>query len=130
MRRRPRRHFEAGRITVGRYRSKPGSGCTGAYQVGGLYIIASDGSGWPKELGEPAWEHVSVSLYNRCPTWEEMAFVKMGFWEPEEAVMQLHVPRSAHIDCHPYCLHLWRPIGVDIPTPPPITVGAKRGVSF
>ncbi|EFH8163197.1 hypothetical protein GI328_23040 [Escherichia coli] len=45
------------------------------------------------------------------------------FWEPEDAVMQLHVPESQHINNHPYCLHLWRPINKEIPLPPQFMVG-------
>jgi hypothetical protein len=55
------------------------------------------------------WDHVSVSCATRCPTWEEMAWVKEKFFCDNEAVMQLHVPKSEHINNHPYCLHLWRP---------------------
>lgn len=81
-----------------------------------LLVIASNGQ---------LWEHVSVSLKNRCPNWREMCFVKDFFWEPEEIVMQLHPPKSQHVNMHPYCLHLWRPIGIDIPAPPPILIGFK-----
>jgi len=85
-----------------------------------LRIQASDGRGW---------EHVSVSTATRCPTWEEMCFVKALFWDEEDCVMQLHPPRSTYVNNHPYCLHLWRPIGQAIPTPLPIQVGL-RGVEI
>ena len=39
------------------------------------------------------WDHVSISLKNRCPNWTEMCFVKDLFFEPEETVMQLHPPQ-------------------------------------
>lgn len=81
-----------------------------------LKILASSGEGW---------EHVSVSTQKRCPNWPEMDFVKNLFWEPTECVMQLHVPREHHVNCHPYCLHLWKPIGVEIPRPDSILVGIK-----
>lgn len=84
-----------------------------------LAVIASDGdyeaAGLPREY---AWEHVSVSLKNRCPNWPEMDFIKGLFWRDDETVMQLHVPRSEHINVHNNCLHLWRPIIADIPRPP------------
>lgn len=63
------------------------------------------------------FEHVSVSLGYRCPRWDEMCWVKDLFFEPEECVMQLHVPRSQHINDHPYCLHLWRPTKTPVPMP-------------
>lgn len=59
------------------------------------------------------WDHVSVSLPFRCPTWEEMDFVKDLFFNPDEVVMQLHVAKTDHINRHPYCLHLWRPQKMD-----------------
>lgn len=72
-------------------------------------IIFSDGFGW---------EHVSVSLLNRCPTWEEMCWVKDKFFYPAECVVQYHPPQSGYVNVHPYCLHLWRPIKKDLPMPP------------
>jgi hypothetical protein len=79
----------------------------------GLRIIASDGMGW---------DHVSVSLADRCPTWDEMEWVKRELWDPGDCVMQLHVPVADHKNCHPYCLHLWRPQFAEIPRPPAIMV--------
>lgn len=84
-----------------------------------LKFIASDGTG---SILAP-WEHVSVSLPHRCPTWEEMCHVKSLFWDDEDAVMQLHPPCSTWVNNHNYCLHLWRPIDVAIPLPPQNLVG-------
>jgi len=84
-----------------------------------LKFIASWGGGW---------DHVSVSLNDRCPTWEEMAWVKDLFFEPEETVMQLHPAKSQYGNNHPYCLHLWRPQEATIPTPPVEFVGIVNGV--
>lgn len=83
-----------------------------------LRCIASDGMGW---------EHVSVSTEFRCPTWEEMCFVKSKFWGPEDVVVQLHVPQSEWVNCHPYCLHLWRKVDSDgfCERPPYILVGPQ-----
>lgn len=94
-----------------------------------LKVIVSDASEW-QAVGfpPPAWEHVSVSLEDRTPTWEELEFVRSLFWKDDETVIQLHVPKNDHINFHPYCLHLWRPIGVEIPLPPLATVGPKHGV--
>ena len=79
-----------------------------------LRVIATNDEGW---------DHVSVSLHNRTPTWTEMEFVKRLFFEPHEYAMQLHVPPTQHVNCHPYCLHLWRPQAVPIPVPPKELVG-------
>jgi len=64
-----------------------------------LNVIASNGDGW---------DHVSVSLPDRCPTWDEMDFIYRAFFRDNETAMQLHVPQQDHISLHPYCLHLWR----------------------
>ena len=74
------------------------------------------------------WEHVSVSLPNRCPNWPEMHHIKEMFWSDEEAVMQLHPPKSDYRSLHPYCLHLWRPTDQEIPLPPGIFVAPDEAV--
>lgn len=78
------------------------------------------------------WEHVSVTIMppnkkvSRCPTWEEMCFVKDMFFEKDETVIQYHPQKSEYISNHPYCLHLWKPVGIEIPLPPSIMVGLKE----
>ena len=79
-----------------------------------LRVIASVGEGW---------DHVSVSRTNRCPNWPEMEQVKKMFFKDDETAMQLHVPIADHINCYPYCLHLWRPLVGEIPRPPSYMVG-------
>jgi hypothetical protein len=83
-----------------------------------LTVIASNGDGWIKDLAGNPWEHVSVSVSNRCPVWDEMCFVKDLFWGPEECVVQFHPPRSQYVNQHPFVLHLWKPLGVSLPLPP------------
>lgn len=82
--------------------------------VNKLRIIASWGGGW---------DHVSVSLVNRCPKWDEMCFVKDFFFHPDECVIQYHPSKSNYVNNHPYCLHLWRPQNADVPIPPKSYVG-------
>jgi hypothetical protein len=55
------------------------------------------------------WDHVSVSLPHRCPTWEEMCFIKELFFRDDETCFQLHPAKKENISFHPYCLHIWRP---------------------
>lgn len=75
-----------------------------------LRVIASSGGGW---------DHVSVSLADRCPTWHEMDAMKRVFFRPDEVAMQLHPAEKDHVNCHPFTLHLWRPNGGKrIPLPP------------
>lgn len=81
-----------------------------------LKVIASDGMGW---------EHVSVSLPNRNPNWDEMCFIKDLFWDDTDTVIQYHPPKSEYVNNHEHCLHLWKPIGKQIETPPKILVGIK-----
>lgn len=91
-----------------------------------LKVIASDGVVVP-EPAVAGWEHVSVSLPHRCPTWDEMCYVKALFWEPRDAVVQIHPPESEYVNSHPYCLHLWRPVGGEFPRPPSVLVGHRYG---
>ncbi len=91
-----------------------------------LRVIATDGLAMPpgqEHLG--GWEHVSVSLPNRCPTWAEMCFIKDIFWDLDDCVVQFHPPQSEYVNNHLYCLHLWRPIDRAFPMPPSILVGLK-----
>ena len=69
------------------------------------------------------WEHVSVSLPNRTPNWREMCFITALFWDEEDVVLQYHPKKSASVHRHDNRLHLWRPIGVEVPTPPQELVG-------
>jgi hypothetical protein len=104
--------------------------------------IASDGKHPDDPFGsdEILWEHVSVVIVNishsgktthenRCPTWEEMCYLKELFWDdPEDMVIQYHPPKSQYISLHPNCLHLWRPMPqaggvISIPLPPKELVG-------
>lgn len=113
--------LEEYRWISGTYKSDPRFPC-GLFSIpfrnNNLSVMAYDGK-------HDGWEHVSVSLKNRCPNWEEMCFVKSLFWEDEDCVMQLHPPKSEWINNHPYCLHLWRPKEHVIPRPPNIAVGVK-----
>ena len=76
------------------------------------------------------WDHVSVSFKNRMPTWDEMAEIKRMFFWPHEVVMQLHPNEEEYVNLFPYCLHLWRPWLVEIPTPPSWMVGPRKGESM
>lgn len=78
-----------------------------------------------------SWEHVSVTVSHkkkeatRCPTWEEMCFIKNIFWGEDEVVVQYHPAKSDYVSMHPFCLHLWKPIGIALPTPDPLMVGVN-----
>jgi hypothetical protein len=89
-----------------------------------LYIMAHDGA-------ETGWEHVSVSAYihpnqapmvKAIPEWADMCLVKNLFWEPHEAVIQIHPSEAEYVNIAPNCLHLWRPTNGQMPTPPKFLV--------
>lgn len=79
-----------------------------------LFVIVSDGGGW---------DHVSVSVKGRTPTWEEMEYIKRMFWDREDTVVQFHPPMSNYINCHEFCLHMWRKQDVIYELPPKWMVG-------
>lgn len=101
----------------------------------GFFFLRMNGAGEALRLmvssscEDMPWEHVSVSHRTRCPSWEEMAWVKSLFWTDEETVVQYHPPKSEYVSYHPYCLHLWRPIGIELPRPPVIAVGPLTGTA-
>jgi hypothetical protein len=115
------RQFDRWRIVAGpdsAMRNDPATAeWSGAFQFKldpagqGFIVTASNGEGW---------DHVAVSCKDRTPTWEEMDRIARIFFKEGEVAMQLHLPRSDHINCHPYCLHMWRPHGTKraIPLPP------------
>ena len=72
-------------------------------------VVWSNGGGW---------DHVSVSFYNRCPTWEEMCRVKDIFFNEDECCIEYHPAKKDYVNFHPYCLHIWKPQNETIPTPP------------
>lgn len=109
------------RIQDGQMASDSRYGNNGAFELmlrhkQRLFAIASDKFGW---------EHVSVSRYDRCPTWDEMCQVKAIFWDEEDCVIQYHPPSSEYVNNHPNCLHLWRKVDEVFAMPPSILVGFK-----
>lgn len=116
---------------LNKYRLKNGAFASKDDDPFGVFFIKLDLSKPPlKVICSPfekdyEWEHVSVSLPNRCPTWEEMCFIKSKFWGDDETVIQFHPPKSEYVNNHPYCLHLWRNTRTPIATPPSILVGLK-----
>lgn len=122
------------RIRTGPYASTTADGYQGAFSFrrssGQLNVIASDGRDWQEcGLHPPIWEHVSVSCANRCPTWDEMKWIRSLFWDNSETVLQLHPPTDRYVNCHEYCLHLWKPVGVAIPLPPTSCIGPLGGAA-
>jgi hypothetical protein len=109
-----------------------------SYGFNGAFLISfTDQKGKLHRLGciasdQEGWEHVSVTNQTHpkshlvCPSWEMMCRVKRAFWDNEETVIEYHVPMSEWINDHPGCLHLWKPIGLEIPRPPALFVGIPQ----
>ena len=83
--------------------------------MGRKYTLRMISSGLQSRGG---WEHVSVSIEDRCPSWDDMCFVKSLFWEPEETVLQFHPAKSDYVNIHEFCLHLWKQAGFQVELPP------------
>lgn len=74
------------------------------------------------------WDHVSVAPFKRriTPSWDDMCMIKDIFFEDDEAVIQIHPPKSEYVNNVPNCLHLWRYQGAFI-LPPSILIGVRDG---
>ena len=85
-------------------------------------IVISNGAGW---------EHVSVAPMKRniMPTWEEMCFIKDLFFYENEAVLQIHPPKSEYVNMVKNCLHLWKCTYKEMVLPPQILVGINKNMS-
>lgn len=56
---------------------------------------------------EQLWYHVSFSLRDRIPSYEQMAWVRGACFSPNLKVLQIFPPIDEHYNFHPNCLHLW-----------------------
>jgi len=90
-----------------------GDGGNGYFEIpnlrGPLRVIATDGF---------SWDHVSVSLINRCANWHEMKMIKERFFLDEEVAYQIFPPKKLYVNCHPHVLHWWRPQNQEVMLPP------------
>lgn len=71
------------------------------------------------------WEHLSVSMPSRTPTWEQMCIMKDIFWNKNEACVEYHPREEDYVNNHKHCLHIWRPTHEPLPIPPSILVGFR-----
>src|SRR5437016_570680 len=55
-----------------------------------------------------------------------MCCITALFCDEEDVVLQYHSKKSASVHRHEYCLHLWRLVEQERPTPPQELVGYKR----
>lgn len=109
------------RVSTGIFATKPGE------NFGLFFVPNAPGKPPLKVICGPMdeeWQHVSISLQKRCPTWDEMCAVKNLFWNEDDTVVQFHPKKSEYVNNCETCLHLWR--HKDGHTLPPIAlVGIK-----
>ena len=72
------------------------------------------------------WEHLSVSMPNKTPTWDQMCIMKNIFWNEDEACVQYHPRKDDYVNMHSHCLHIWKPTDEYLPIPPSILVGFRN----
>lgn len=82
-----------------------------------LHFIFSWGCGW---------EHLSVSTPIKTPSWEQMCKMKDIFWNEDEVCFQFHPKKEDYVNNMKYCLHIWKPINVEISTPPSVMIGFRK----
>lgn len=89
-----------------------------------------------KQMG---WEHLSVSMPSRTPTWDQMCKMKDIFWSDDETCVEYHPAKDQYVNMHKHCLHIWKPVWDEqfmqeprynpkddlLPIPPHILVGFK-----
>lgn len=112
---------------INKFRVKNGAWISSDSDDFGLFFIKFKSSQIPLKVLSSGWKdqewyHVSVSLPNRCPTWEEMCFIKELFFGDHVAI-QFHPKKKDYVNNHPYCLHLWANMKDEIKTPHHSLVG-------
>lgn len=111
----PERH----RIREGKLGSTKEIGNNGCFHLeveGRLYkIIASQDLGWEHVSASPI---VALGRKQAPPIWSVMCEIKNRFWSKADVVLQYHPAEKDYVNCHPFTLHLWRPMEEKIPTPP------------
>ena len=113
-------------IAIERYRIKEGLlGSDPSYGMNGAFYIPHNNEENVLQVlisNEMGWDHASVSLLTRTPTWDEMCYIKRIFFKPEETVIQFHPAKGEYINFHPHCLHLWKKQGQEYELPPSIMI--------
>lgn len=96
----------------------------GAFGAGEVWEARWQGASWRvirtvnRQLDGRAWAHVSASRFrqDRLPTWPEMSAIKSTFLGDAIGAVQVHPPRSQHINLG-QVLHLWAPLEGTWPLP-------------
>ena len=53
------------------------------------------------------WRHLSISLPDRDPSWEQIKTARYQFFPEDGEVFQLLPPHSDYVNLHPHVFHLW-----------------------
>lgn len=79
--------------------------------IGGSYYDSVSGK-WLNFIFsiQMGWEHLSVSMPSKTPSWDQMCVMKDLFFEDDEECFEYHPKKSEYVNIHPHCLHIWRPI--------------------
>lgn len=83
---------------------------------------------WVKFTRAQGWEHVAVSPQpqrGKVPEWDVMCKIKEIFWDDEECCIEFHPRKSQYINNNETCLHIWKPIGIELPEPDTLLIGFK-----
>lgn len=59
------------------------------------------------------WLHLSVSRQARMPDWGDLVMARDAMGYREWLFVQILAPRSAWLNVHQYCLHLWHRLDTD-----------------
>lgn len=97
--------MEYDKFTLNEY--KPGIGGWGFLFLTGEKYPATVTFSMGETGADEGWEHVSINLKKRYPTWIEMCILKDIFFKEDECVVQFFPAKSKNEDI-PNCLHLWR----------------------
>lgn len=76
------------------------------HKIDGLRVIRSRST--TKDGAD--WIHLSTSRKSRLPNYDDLAKVKRDFLGEEVEAYQVMARKSEHVNCNPYCLHIWAPI--------------------
>lgn len=89
-------------------------GQAGETGLGGSYYDSISGK-WLNFMfsNQMGWEHLSVSMPSRTPTWDQMCRMKDVFWNKDETCVEYHPAENLYVNMHPHCLHIWRPVKCD-----------------
>jgi hypothetical protein len=74
-----------------------------AYQEDtGIAILITE-----REYQGNLWLHISMSRYNRYPTWDEIKRIKNELIGEDVRTIMMMPEKRNYINLHPYCFHLY-----------------------